>query len=384
MNATDTRLGQYFGSRRERGRDGLPTLSVTLDRGVVKRDSLERKTETALAPQEHLTVRPGDIAYNMMRMWQGASGLVEEEALVSPAYVVLSPKEGVDPRYAAYLFKLPEMVHRFWSYSYGLTGDRLRLYYNDFKRIPHEFPPLREQEKIAEILSTWDKAIETTENLLANAEAERRALTRQLLFGKTPRRGWKSHRLDQLAEINPRRPRDLPEIVSFLSMESVTERGEIRSAQTRPTHEVSKGYTSFIEGDVLVAKITPCFENGKGCHAIGLVNKVGFGSTEFHVLRAVDPRDQRLLFHLTNTHHFRARGEVNMTGSAGQRRVPADYVASYTLPLPDDPLERREVAGILDTAGETITVLERERDALHNEKRALMNQLLTGKRRVSL
>ena len=178
------RLDQYFTSRRERGRDGLPTFSVTLDRGVIRRDELERKTDTNLTPEEHLRVYPGDIAYNMMRMWQGASGLIEHEAIVSPAYVVLAPKKGVDPRFASYLFKLPAMVHRFWAYSYGLTDDRLRLYPRDFGRIPWQLPSLPEQKKIADILSTWDAAIETTGKLLANAEAQKRALMQQLLTGK--------------------------------------------------------------------------------------------------------------------------------------------------------------------------------------------------------
>ena len=66
------RLGDLFSSRREKGRPGLPTLSVTLNDGLVNREDLDRKQETNLAPEEHLLVKPGDIAYNMMRMWQGA------------------------------------------------------------------------------------------------------------------------------------------------------------------------------------------------------------------------------------------------------------------------------------------------------------------------
>src|SRR5437870_12603788 len=98
----ETTFGALFKNRRERGAAGLPTLSVTLDRGLVLRDSLDRKTETNLSPHEHLLVRKGDIAYNMMRMWQGASGLAGFDALVSPAYGVLQPKSGIDPLFASY------------------------------------------------------------------------------------------------------------------------------------------------------------------------------------------------------------------------------------------------------------------------------------------
>ncbi len=105
MTVPQHRLGDYFSSRRERGTPGLPTLSVTLDRGLIFRDELERRTDTTLSPEEHLRVYPGDIAYNMMRMWQGASGLANSDAIVSPAYVVLAPKKTIDPKFAADLFK---------------------------------------------------------------------------------------------------------------------------------------------------------------------------------------------------------------------------------------------------------------------------------------
>jgi type I restriction enzyme S subunit len=206
MTGSVQRLGDYFTSRRSRGEDGLPTLSVTLDRGLVRRDSLDRKTDTNLAPAQHLRVFPGDIAYNMMRMWQGASGLAAEAAIVSPAYVVLAPKKNIDSLFASYLFKTPEMIHRFWAYSYGLTNDRLRLYPNDIKRIPVHLPPLAEQRKIAEILSTWDRAIEVTEALLATARTQKRALMQSLLTGKRrfpefAGQEWREVRLGDVAGI---------------------------------------------------------------------------------------------------------------------------------------------------------------------------------------
>src|SRR5262245_54935427 len=100
-----TKLGSLFENRRERGISGLPTLYVTLNDGLVLRESLDRKTDTNLSPEEHLLVHKNDIAYNMMRMWQGASGLADFNGLVSPAYVVLSPKKNIDPLFASYFLK---------------------------------------------------------------------------------------------------------------------------------------------------------------------------------------------------------------------------------------------------------------------------------------
>ena len=129
--ASDT-LGNYFRVRKEKGKPGLPTLSVTMNDGLVDRSDLDRKMETNLTPEQHLNVRKGDIAYNMMRMWQGAFGRADKDGIVSPAYVVVRPRESVDSRFAAHWFKSARMIHLFWAYSYGLTEDRLRLYADDF------------------------------------------------------------------------------------------------------------------------------------------------------------------------------------------------------------------------------------------------------------
>lgn len=175
------RLGDLFESRRERGRPGLPLLSVTMNDGLVDREDLDRKQDTALAPEEHLLVRPGDIAYNMMRMWQGAFGLADREGLVSPAYVVLKPKDGIDPAYAAQLLRTPRMLYLLWAYSYGLTDDRLRLYFPDFASIKVTVPSKQAQHRIAQLLEAWDRAIDLKQRLAQNAERQRQALLHMLM-----------------------------------------------------------------------------------------------------------------------------------------------------------------------------------------------------------
>ncbi len=252
-----------------------------------------------------------------------------------------------------------------------------------------KLPPLPEQKKIADILSTWDASIETTAKLLANAESQKRALMQQLLTGKRRLKGfegkWKAFSLGELAEINPRRQSSkFPDRCTFLAMDCVREDGSIAARPIRPTSEVLKGFTAFQEGDVLVAKITPCFENGKGCHAVGLENGIGFGSTEFHVVRATDERDQRLIQHITQSWQFRGRGKMNMQGSAGQQRIPPDFISDFSVRLPTNPAVREEIGQCLDVANDQITHFRKSIEHFRAEKRALMQQLLTGKRRVKL
>ncbi|WP_421590062.1 restriction endonuclease subunit S [Shinella sp. M27] len=158
-------------------------------------------------------------------------------------------------------------------------------------------------------------------------------------------------RLDEVCEINPRAPKNINDdtVVSFLPMSAVSEDGYVAYEEARIYREVKKGYTYFERGDVLVAKITPCFENGKAASTETIQNKLGFGSTEFHVLRPSLALDPKYAFHLLWSERFRKIGEKGMTGSAGQKRVPADLLKRLEIPLPILG-EQKRIAAILDKA----------------------------------
>ncbi|WP_201587029.1 restriction endonuclease subunit S [Psychrobacter sp. HII-4] len=194
--------------------------------------------------------------------------------------------------------------------------------------------------------------------------------------------GWEVKKLNELCEINPKKPsKPSDELVSFISMSQVSEDGQIISTETKTYDEVSKGFTSFKDKDVLVAKITPCFENGKGALAHTLVNGIGFGSTEFHVLRAKENTDPKFIYYLTRTDAFRAKGTMNMQGSAGHRRVTTDFIQIYKINTPPLP-EQQKIAKILTTWDKAISNTERLIENSTQQKKALMQQLLTGKKRL--
>ena len=182
---------------------------------------------------------------------------------------------------------------------------------------------------------------------------------------------WQQIRGRFVMSVNPAavRLRDLDEAaeVSFVPMEAVGENGGLNLERTKPLDEIGSGYTEFEDGDVVIAKITPCFENGKSAIASGLMNGVAFGTTELHVLRAGKRLDKQFLFHLTTSHTFRMLGESEMYGAGGQKRVPPEFAKDFRIPLP--PIdEQQTIARFLDA--KTVQI-----DDLIAKKRQLIAKL---------
>jgi type I restriction enzyme S subunit len=147
------RNGQLFAQRKETGFPDLPILEVSLRTGIRIRnlEAPERKQVMSDRSQYKRAMK-GDIAYNMMRMWQGAVDIVPVDGLVSPAYVVAKPLKGVDSRYYGHLFRTFAYMQEVNGYSRGIVKDRNRLYWEDFKQMPSPHPPFAEQVAIADAI----------------------------------------------------------------------------------------------------------------------------------------------------------------------------------------------------------------------------------------
>lgn len=154
------RNGQIFSQRNETGFPDLPILEVSLKTGVRVRDFENSKRKQVIDDREkYKRALKGDIAYNMMRMWQGAVGVAPVDGLISPAYVVASPLSEVDSRYFSYLFRTQAYMNEVNKYSHGIVADRNRLYWDEFKQIPSLFPPCNEQKKVADFLDDHGKKV---------------------------------------------------------------------------------------------------------------------------------------------------------------------------------------------------------------------------------
>lgn len=196
--------------------------------------------------------------------------------------------------------------------------------------------------------------------------------------------GWLWKAIQAVAPVNPKRTFEglFEEAeIAFVPMAAVAEEsGRIDVSQRRSSLAVRKGYTKFRTGDVIFAKITPCMENGKIAIIPEIPTGFGAGSTEFHVLepQLVEPR---YLFHWLAQRSFRQTAEFNMTGTAGQKRVPTDYLRSALIPVPDREQQRRIVARIDELFSELEDgeeELERARADLETYRKALLKAAVTG------
>jgi type I restriction enzyme, S subunit len=179
-------LGELFTEREETGRHKLSLLSITADRGVIRRDDLERRDTSAVDKSLYLRIAPGDVGYNTMRMWQGVSALSALEGIVSPAYTICVPNEKIDGAFAAAFFKYAPVVHLFARYSQGLVDDTLSLKFHNFAKIRVRIPPIEQQRKIAAAVTAVDAELTVLEQLRDAYERQKRGLLDRLLAGETP------------------------------------------------------------------------------------------------------------------------------------------------------------------------------------------------------
>ena len=182
---TRKQLGELFENRVEINRSDLGLLAITSTRGILPRDCLDLKDNSSEDKSKYLRICPGDIGYNTMRMWQGVSAYSEYEGIVSPAYTILAPMEGVYSHYFAYLFKTQSVIFSFYRFSQGLVDDTRNLKYENFKKISVSIPSnVAEQRAIVQILSTADHEIDLLQKSIEAEKQKKKALMQLLLTGK--------------------------------------------------------------------------------------------------------------------------------------------------------------------------------------------------------
>ena len=178
------KLGHIFKERTERAKGNETLLAVTISNGVQRRDEIDLKDNSSDDKSNYKCVYIGDIAYNTMRMWQGASGVSPYNGIVSPAYTIVTPirPDLHNMTFWAYYFKYSPLVQTFQKYSQGLTSDTWNLKFPQFSEIAVTMPPISEQDKIAECLSVFDEHCKCEDEKLQALLQVRTALLQQLFI----------------------------------------------------------------------------------------------------------------------------------------------------------------------------------------------------------
>ncbi|WP_100331097.1 restriction endonuclease subunit S [Bacillus xiapuensis] len=355
-------------------------LSSTIDYITVK--GLENSSATMASPNELLLIT---------RMSPGKSTITRISTSINQDLKIVRPKIRILPYFLWLFFTVNTPLIE--SISTGSTVKGIQI--EKLKKIPFPVPPLNEQKRIAEKVERLLSKIEEAKRLIEEAketfELRRAAILDKAFRGELTRKWreenpvienaevlydkitslikpkkleifegksedipckWKWVRLGEVVQVNPPKKKlsDVSEDqkCTFIPMPAVSDKtGRIEQPEEREYGKVKKGYTFFLENDVLFAKITPCMENGKSAIARQLKNGFGYGSTEFHVLRTSEYVNEQYIHYLVRSQRFRAEAKREMTGAVGQQRVPKEFLLNYPFPLP--PREEQDaIVNILD------------------------------------
>ncbi|EOL9150967.1 restriction endonuclease subunit S [Escherichia coli] len=400
-----TRLGTRFNERRSKVSDiDYPALSVT-KKGVLPQLDNAAKTKDG---DNRKLVKEGDFVINSRSDRKGSSGVSDRDGSVSLINIVLKPK-GIHPKFSEHLLKSHAFIEEYYRVGRGIVADLWTTRYDEMRTITISVPSLEEQTRIANFLdkktALIDEAISIKEKQINLLKEHKQIIIQQAVtqgldpnvpmkdsgvdwIGDIPEH-WGVVPLKRLAVLSPSvkvSNRKSKELVTFLAMEKVSTDGFIDQDTLMPICDVSQGFTVFNRGDVIVAKITPCFENGKSAWLNNLQTEFGYGSTEFHVLRCGQRIIGSFLYLIVSSPLFLNAGEAMMTGSAGQKRVPSSFIQNFPTAIPGVTEQEKIVSKVKELFSQIDVVVAstvNQIEKLKEYKTTLINSAVTGKIKIT-
>jgi type I restriction enzyme S subunit len=303
-----------------------------------------------------------------------ARNLIDGIGFGTTEFHVLRPSNEILSGWIYFFIRQPHFLQEATAYFTGAVGQQ---------RVPESFlsnyiiplPPIEQQKyivaKIQELMQEVERARTACEKQLEAGKALPAAYLRKV-FESEEAKNWERKSLGEVCQINPARAKNFyrspDSLTSFVPMVAVDEKtGTIFKPEVVPYSKVAKGYTYFEENDVLFAKITPCMQNGKHVIAKNLIDGIGFGSTEFHVLKPKNGVLSEWIWYFVRQPHFLEEATAYFTGAVGQQRVPDSFLADYIIPLPPIEVQQLIVAGLR----EKMTQVENLQSAIRNQQSAL-------------
>lgn len=325
----------------------------------------------------------GDILMSV-RAPVGSLNIANEKCCIGRGLCAIRVRDLVDQNYLWFYLRLKEKDFSFEGR--GTTFDSVSKDDVYSYEVPIPFPydtekSLRAQKQIVARLDQFFKEYDILKEEKIKAKENYEKILQSAIWKFIQDNEVEYLKLGEVCEINPskREMTPIPDstVVSFIPMASVSEiSGSIEQIHTRTLKEVNKGYTYFREGDIIFAKITPCMENGKMAITKNLTNKIGFGSTEFHVLRCSERVLPEYVYHFLRQKTFRSQARMNMTGTAGQLRVPSSFLEEYSFPVPHIDVQRK-IVKMLESIRITESEIRLESETMLEQTNKLPHSVLT-------
>ena len=400
------RIKYLFSERTEKGFPDEPLLVASQNKGVVPKGIYANRTVEAQKDLHLLKfVRVGDFVISL-RSFQGGIEYAYYQGIISPAYTVMVPKEDIVSGYFRHLAKSRIFIELLKMCVTGIREGQ-NIDYGKLKNHLIPVPPREEQDQIVRYLdwklSETNKLIRAKKKqLLLLNELRKACIDNAVLngikptvtmkesgvywLGKIPEH-WPVLKLKRICRVNASISNMLSsynadDMVTFLPMESISSDGTINCSEKRRLEDVRNGFSSFARNDIVVAKITPCFENGKGAFLGSLETDIGFGTTELIVLRANEKVLPQYLYLITKLRHFRVLGAEIMTGSAGQKRVPTNFIGNFALGIPDVDEQKeiiKYVKELLTHIDKALALVKKEIYLFDEYRTRLISDVVTGK-----
>ena len=396
------RAKTLFSQRLTKGNQDITLLAATQKYGMLPQSEVEGVVQVKENAdlQQFRTVHKDDYVISL-RSFQGGFEFSQYEGVCSPAYQVFYNIKPVYHPYYRLMFKSDGFIKKMNSLTVGIR-DGKNIQYDDFANSLIPVPPLDEQEHIASYLdrkcSQIDAIIAKQQQIIEKLkEYKLSVITEAVTKGLDPNvpmkdsevewigmvpEEWRISRIKYICEFNPGTKKANHDVVSYAPMECVKD-GYLIKKEIR--HDgISTGLTSFEEGDIIMAKVTPCFENGNIAIAKDLVNKFGVGSSELFVFRAKKVNTQWLFYFLRNS-IFKKLAEATMTGTGGLKRVSPSFIRDFSLALPPEKEQRRIIEYLDKKCMEIDRVIKYKHSAvekLGQYKKSLIYEVVTGKMEV--
>jgi len=359
----------------EECKDGLPLL----DMEYLRKTDVEPKLVSNI---NAVTASPTD----MLILWDGSNSgefIESKYGVVGSTLALIKPNiQKVNPRFFYYSCKTSEKRLQDLTIGMGIPHVNGQV----LKSLSISIPEIDTQIMIAEFLDHKIAKINQTiakKKQLINLLEEKRTIT---INNSIQNANGIKTKIKHVVKINPTTKNNFKfsESASFIPMEAVSEDGVV-NLQERKIQNVISGYTYFEENDVVIAKITPCFENGKAAVMKGLVNGFGFGTTEFIILRSGKKIMPEYLYYLIFSRHFRENGTNEMRGTAGQKRLTESYVGHYSFNLPS----RENQLKIIENIKNQLSIIDNAKDKLDESvalleeyKISLISNAVTGRVKI--